>query len=303
MASANTRVVLDLVRDTETIIDLTPYFQGRVGDSQSSLPMAIQYDGRAKNLTGYDVLFEGKDPNGDAKRVYGTADESGHGDNWSMGRITFKFPTGVFTTAGVWSSACFKIITANSDPDMAQEIISTINVNLNVFEAAVDMSIAKGSYESRMETIIENFSRYVASQKDLVTKLPTDLQVALTASSQLKSMVDQYLSLFNQKGVPTTNDLTTMAGTTLSQARTYTDNKISSLTATSSDFNSCTGSGMDYVMNANSTSGPNTLAGVVSVHGNSTRLYQLFVDSNNDAWTRYRNGTTWTSWNHVTMFY
>lgn len=42
MADTNTRVVLDLVRDAQSnygsIVDLTPYFQGRIGDSQAPMP-------------------------------------------------------------------------------------------------------------------------------------------------------------------------------------------------------------------------------------------------------------------------
>src|SRR5699024_9081136 len=58
MAAPNTRVVLDLLRDTKTTIDLTPYFQGRVGDSDSFLPMAIIAAGRAYDLTGKSVIFQ-----------------------------------------------------------------------------------------------------------------------------------------------------------------------------------------------------------------------------------------------------
>lgn len=308
MANPNTRLVLDLARDTQEYIDMTPYFQGRVGDSQSFVPIALLRYGKPFDMTGYDLVAMGQDPAGVAKRAWQTSDANGPGDSWRAGKLTLRFPAGFFTTPGEWESFCFKVVDAGTtDPDNAQTIISTLNLKLRVFDDAVYMQTAIEAYDTYADSLVEAFEKYIKVKMEQVDNLPQTLKATIDASKTLSDVVDQYLDLFDKKGIPTMATLNAMISAAQSaaatDATTKVNNAIAGLTKSASDFNVATMSATDYIMSPNSSNGPNNLAGVVSVHGNSTRLYQLFVDSNNDAWTRARTSTVWTSWNHVTMFY
>ena len=308
MANPNTRLVLDLARDTQEYIDMTPYFQGRVGDSQSFVPIALLRYGKPFDMTGYDLVALGQDPAGVAKRAWQTSDANGPGDSWRAGKLTLRFPAGFFTTPGEWESFCFKVVDAGTtDPDNAQTIISTLNLKLRVFDDAVYMQTAIEAYDTYADSLVESFGKYIKIKMEEINNLPQSLQATIDASKTLSDVVDQYLDLFDKKGIPTMATLNAMISAAQSaaatDATTKVNNAIAGLTKSASDFNVATMSATDYIMSPNSSNGPNNLAGVVSVHGNSTRLYQLFIDSNNDAWTRARTSTAWTSWNHVTMFY
>lgn len=304
MANPNTRLVLDLARDTQEYIDMTPYFQGRVGDSQSFVPIALLRYGKPFDMTGYDLVAIGQDPAGVAKRAWQTSDANGPGDSWRAGKLTLRFPAGFFTTPGEWESFCFKVVDAGTtDPDNAQTIISTLNLKLRVFDDAVYMQTAIGAYDTYADSLVESFGKYIKVKMQEVDNLPQTLKATIDASKTLSDVVDQYLDLFDKKGIPTMATLNAMISAAATDATTKVNNAIAGLTKSASDFNVATMSATDYIMSPNSSNGPNNLAGVVSVHGNSTRLYQLFVDSNNDAWTRARTSTVWSSWNHVTMFY
>lgn len=304
MANPNTRLVLDLARDTQEYIDMTPYFQGRVGDSLAYVPVALLSYGKPFDLTGYDIVAMGQDPAGNAKRAWQTADTNGPGDSWRAGKATFRFPAGFFTVPGQWENFCFKIISAGTrDPDNAQTIVSTLNLKLTVYDDAVYMQSAIPGYDTYADSLVEAFEKYIKVKMQEVDNLPQSLQATIDASKTLSDVVDQYLDLFDKKGIPTMATLNAMISAAATDATTKVNNAIAGLTKSASDFNAATTSATDYIMSPNSSNGPNNLAGVVSVHGNSTRLYQLFVDSNNDAWTRARTSTAWTSWNHVTMFY
>lgn len=304
MANPNTRLVLDLARDTQEYIDMTPYFQGRVGDSQSFVPIALLRYGKPFDMTGYDLVAMGQDPAGVAKRAWQTSDANGPGDSWRAGKLTLRFPAGFFTTPGEWESFCFKVVDAGTtDPDNAQTIISTLNLKLRVFDDAVYMQTAIEAYDTYADSLVESFGKYIKIKMEEINNLPQSLQATIDASKTLSDVVDQYLDLFDKKGIPTMATLNAMISAAATDATTKVNNAIAGLTKSASDFNVATTSATDYIMSPNSSNGPNNLAGVVSVHGNSTQLYQLFVDSSNDAWTRVRNGSSWTAWNHVTMFY
>jgi hypothetical protein len=297
-----------LARDTQEYIDMTPYFQGRVGDSLAYVPVALLSYGKPFDLTGYDIVAMGQDPAGNAKRAWQTADTNGPGDSWRAGKATFRFPAGFFTVPGEWENFCFKVISAGTrDPDNAQVIVSTLNLKLTVYDNAVYMQSAIPGYDTYADSLVEAFEKYIKVKMEQVDNLPQTLKATIDASKTLSDVVDQYLDLFDKKGIPTMATLNAMISAAQSaaatDATTKVNNAIAGLTKSASDFNVATMSATDYIMSPNSSNGPNNLAGVVSVHGNSTRLYQLFVDSNNDAWTRARTSTVWTSWNHVTMFY
>lgn len=310
MTNPNTRLVLDLARDTQEYIDMTPYFQGRVGDSQSFVPIALLRYGKPFDMTGYDLVAMGQDPAGVAKRAWQTSDANGPGDSWRAGKLTLRFPAGFFTTPGEWQSFCFKVINAGTnDPDNAQTIISTLNLKLRVYDDAVYMQTAIKAYDTYADSLVESFSKYIKTKMQEVDNLPQTLKATVDASKTLQEVVNQYLDLFDSKGIPTAASVMNEIGTALTTAKNYTDSAvraaIDNLTDSNArDFNACLTPNHDYSMAGGTSNGPNSLMGVLTVHGDPHgNLAQIFIDANNDAWTRIKTTGGWSSWNHVTMFY
>lgn len=99
MARTNNRLILDLVKDatseSNSIVDLTPYFQGRVGDSNATFPMGLTWAGRVKSLTGYNVNFKGTDSQGLAFNITNGAKDSGPGDDFGIGRFSEQLRDGL----------------------------------------------------------------------------------------------------------------------------------------------------------------------------------------------------------------
>ena len=213
MASPNTRVAMDLVRDTNVLINLTPYFQGRVGDSNSFLPVAFLSDGRATDLTGKDVMFQGNDPNGHPFTVYGHALQDMHGDSWKRGRCTFYFPAETFVVPGQWDSAFFRIIDNKADPEKSTSIVSSLNLQLNVLPDDVSMEVTRKAYHSGLESIIEEFKAYANEKMSVIDNLANELSgkyPELIAKYQtLKALDNSIDEMIKSKQVATISDLGT----------------------------------------------------------------------------------------------
>lgn len=220
MAAPNTRVILDLLRDTKTIIDLKPYFQGRVGDSDSFLPMALIAAGRAYDLTGKSVIFQGKDFNGTEFTVYGKNDTNRHGDDWSKGRFTFYFPADTFEVSGEWEWAFFRVVDveqseleAGVDPLKTTSIISTLNVHLNVLNGNPTMTVAKKAYHSGMQSALEDVQKFANDAKtqiqNVANTLLNNFPEFLAKYQALKSLDNSIEQMMKDKQVVTIEDLGT----------------------------------------------------------------------------------------------
>lgn len=220
MAAPNARVVLDLLRDTKTVIDLKPYFQGRVGDSDSFLPMAVIAAGRAYDLTGKSVIFQGKDFNGEEFTVYGRNDIDRRGDDWGKGRFTFYFPADTFRASGEWDWAFFRVVDiaqseleAGVDPLKTTSIISTLNVKLNVLNGNPQMTIAKKAYHSGMQSALEEVQQFANDAKQQIrntaNSLLTDFPDILAKYQTLKALDNSIDEMIKSKQVATIDDLGT----------------------------------------------------------------------------------------------
>ena len=215
MASPNTRVVLDLARDGNTIIDLTPYFTGRVNDSEAPLPLGFIMYGRNYDLTGKDVLFQGKDHEGTPFNVYGSADDVDNQDSWSKGRVTMRFPAGVFQTPGEWSEAFFRIVDNTVDPEQSTAIISSLNVNLIVNDDGVTAAVTRQAYHSRGETLVQQLEadaeQHHQEMEDLSNNLKNQFPDLVTKQQEVKAMDEQLDTMITNKQVALLADLNTNA--------------------------------------------------------------------------------------------
>ena len=147
--AVNTYVQLDLVKPTPTAIDLSGNFNGRVADVQSYLKLWLTSNGLPCDLSDKTVYFAGVDPDGNAHKIYGTAQTDQVGDNLQTGRITFYFPGGTFRVQGDWDneSTYFGVTQADGT------VISTVNVSLHVLANTVDMGVNSKPFYTDLEKI------------------------------------------------------------------------------------------------------------------------------------------------------
>ena len=101
----NEYVPLDIEKgtyDQETYVNLTPHFQGRVGDSMASVNIWFKRNGLPLDLTPRNVGFQGVDPNGKRFNAVGYAAFDQPGADEQAGRVNYYFPANIFQAEGQW---------------------------------------------------------------------------------------------------------------------------------------------------------------------------------------------------------
>lgn len=284
MAAINTRVVLDLVRDaqpnTSSIVDLTPYFQGRVGDSQAPMPLALKMDGRPQDMTGYGFQIEATDSAGHAFVLSNCAKEVTQSDSFKRGFFTVTWAAEMFQNPGIMTGA---FVITNPDTN---ERISTLDFNLNVLGQAVSFNTLNDSYSNRLEDIINNLK----SKADEMIK-GTSIATLTAQLKSAQSALETTTSLINTKGIPTTVDMQNyVKGYMVAQN-------------TGDDLNTLTTPGMSYYVTTTSAGNlPNGKLGLLSIHGNASHLLQVFTDADQNAFVRGYENNAWSKWRQVTFW-
>ena len=284
MADTNTRVVLDLVRDAQSnygsIVDLTPYFQGRIGDGQAPMPLALKMDGRPFDMTGYGFQVEATDSQGKAFVMSNCAKEAAQSDRFKRGFFTVIWAAEMFQNPGTMKGAF--VVTK---PETGEKI-STLDFNLNVLDQAVSLNTLHDSYSNRLEDIINDL-------KSKADEMVNGTSIA-TLTAQLKSAqsaLETATSLINTKGIPTTVDMQNyVKGYMVAQN-------------TGDDLNTLTTPGMSYYVTTTSAGNlPNGKLGLLSIHGNASHLLQVFTDADQNAFVRGYENNAWSKWRQVTFW-
>lgn len=284
MAAINTRVVLDLVRDaqsnTSSIVDLTPYFQGRVGDSQAPMPLALKMDGRPQDMTDYGFQVEATDSQGKAFVLSNCAKEVAQSDNFKRGFFTVIWAAEMFQNPGIMKGAF--VITK---PD-TNERISTLDFNLNILEQTVSLNTLHDSYSNRLENVINDLTAK-ADQMIKSSSIATLTAQLKTTQSALETATD----LINTKGIPTTVEMQNyVKGYMVAQN-------------TGDDLNTLTTPGMSYYVTTTAADNlPNGKLGMLSIHGNASHLLQIFTDADQDTFIRNYENNAWSKWRQVTLW-
>lgn len=284
MADTNTRVVLDLVRDAQSnygsIVDLTPYFQGRIGDSQAPMPLALKMDGRPFDMTGYGFQVEATDSQGKAFVMSNCAKEVAQSDRFKRGFFTVIWAAEMFQNPGTMKGAF--VVTK---PETGEKI-STLDFNLNVLDQAVSLNTLHDSYSNRLEDIINDL-------KSKADEMVNGTSIA-TLTAQLKSAqsaLETATSLINTKGIPTTVDM-----------QNYVKRYMVAQN-TGDDLNTLTTPGMSYYVTTTSAGNlPNGKLGLLSIHGNASHLLQVFTDADQNAFVRGYENNAWSKWRQVTFW-
>ncbi|MEY8441789.1 BppU family phage baseplate upper protein [Lactobacillaceae bacterium 24-114] len=279
--SQPTYVELDVYRqDVTTYVDLTPAFQGRVGDSRDSVSLRITRNHRPLDLTNKEVELMGVDPQGKKFHLVGYARYDQPGANQQAGKVNFYFPAGTFQTEGRWDTSGTYFIIRDKDGT-----VSTVNVLINVLSNMVEMGINAEPFETDLDRALAQFKSYLASKQGEVDKAIQQIAAANNGIKALQSSIDTYKQLITANAVPTKQEM-----------QTYV-NKLMSATEWSGDLNLCL-TPTTYLVNSGASNNPGQGSGshMLIVKGNSDVLSQLLIDSEQNLWVRSRSAGRWSDW-------
>lgn len=280
----NTYVTLDIEKQayngTQTYVNLTPSFQGRVGDSRASVDLWIKRNGLPLDLTNIDIGFSGVDPQGKKFNAIGWAYYDRPGADIQAGRVNFYFPAGTFQTEGQWDiTSTYFTITDK------QGKVSTLNVLINVLPNMVEMGINAEPFETDLDRALTQFKAYMASKQGEVDTAIQQITAANNSIKALQSRIDTYEQMISSNAVPTKQEM-----------QTYV-NQLMSATEWSGDLNLCL-TPTTYLVNSGASNNPGKGSGnhLLIVKGNSDVLSQLLVDSEQNVWVRSRVDGSWSAW-------
>lgn len=186
---------VDIEKPVSTFVDLTNYFQARVGDAKAYCKLHIKSGSNSIDMTNKKMTFYGKDSNATPFAAAGGFDDDQPGDDRQLGLITFYFPEGIFQKEGKWQEAYFKIQGEDGSD------ISTVNLTLNVLPSQVEMGISVRPFIPELEKTRAKINQALREM---------NAQQLLNQVESMKTTVGAYTDLIEQHAVlnkPETVDL------------------------------------------------------------------------------------------------
>lgn len=208
-------LVVDMAKPANTFVNLTDYFQGRVGDAEAYCKLWIKYASRPIDMTDKKLRFEGNDPNNTPFTDAGRFDAGDDGDV-QLGMITFYFPKGFFQVEGKWQHAFFKLQT-NDGKD-----ISSADLTLNVLPNNVEMGIGIHPFESDLEKTKAQINQALREM---------NAQQLLNQLDSMKTTVGAYTDLIEQHAVLNKPQTVDLVSGIVNPFKTDLTNKMSSLSS------------------------------------------------------------------------
>lgn len=286
---AGAYVTLDTMKMTtngaQTYVDLTPYFQGRVGDSMANVNLRMLRDGVPYNLNKYTVSFTGVDPEANKFIAVGKMRFDQPGASPLAGTCNFYFPAAIFRAKGKWdvNNTFFDINDENG------RRVSTINVLINVFDDMVEMAINADDYESPMDKTVKELADYAQSKRNEIDNLAPQIKEFSANMDLLQQRMDTYTKLIDDKSVPT-----------IDQMQRYVQTLVGGQDW-DKDLNLALDSG-NYLCQAGLSNEPNSQSGVLQVVGDNTKRSQLYIAADNNAYYRAQASGAWSAWRQITTW-
>ena len=280
----NTYVTLDVMKQADgnesTYVNLTPNFQGRVGDSRASVDLWLKRNGLPLDLTKREITFSGVDPQGKQFNAIGFADYNKKGADMQAGRVNFYFPAGTFQTEGQWdpNSTYF---TVKDDKGK----VSTIGVLINVLPNMVEMGISAEPFETDLERESEELKKWIAAKKDEFNDFTNQLQTMNNTLQTQQTRIETFEGMIQSHAVPTNDEM-----------KAYV-NKLMSATEWSGDLNLCL-TPTTYLIQSGASNNPSSVNGpcMMFVKGNSDFLSQFLVDNDQNFYVRSCVSGKWSAW-------
>lgn len=284
----NEYVPLDIEKgtyDQETYVNLTPNFQGRVGDSMASVNLWFKRNGLPLDLTPRNVGFQGLDPNGKRFNAVGFAAYDQPGADEQVGRVNYYFPANIFQAEGQWdvNSTFFYI-----DDDKGQHV-STINVLLNVLPNLVEMGIKAQPFETDMDRVTAQLESYADQKRNEIDQMTTNYAQLDTQIQALRTAINSYTDLINNHSVPTSSEM-----------KDYVNSMLGA-TAFGGDLNTCL-TPTQYLVEAGANNNPSSKDGILLVRGSGSTLVQLLIDDDANLYVRKMTNGEWNSWRQQTAW-
>lgn len=207
---------VDIEKPVSTFVDLTNYFQARVGDAKAYCKLHIKSSSNSVDMTNKKMVFYGKDSNATPFAAAGGFDDDQPGDDRQLGLITFYFPEGIFQKEGKWQEAYFKIQGEDGSD------ISTVNLTLNVLPSQVEMGISVRPFIPELEKTRAKINQALREM---------NAQQLLNQIESMKTTVGAYTDLIQQHAVlnkPETVDLISSTVNPFKQQLTSQMNTLSS---------------------------------------------------------------------------
>lgn len=289
---ANDYVVLDLEKPTQTLVNLTKNFQGRVGDSRAYCKLWIKSNGLPYDLTkdGRTVGFSGVDPVADRWNAVGWAADDQPGDDAQFGRITYYFPAGMFRAAGDWDKDSTFFYVDDEKTDMH---VSTINVWLHIMGSQVEMGINATPYKTDLDKAVDEVKSYAQQKQNEIDKSLQEINSgALMQKVQaLSDAIGVYTGLIKQNAVATKDEM-----------QSYIDQLLGSK-ATGDDLNLLLDQGNYVITSPTAGNNPAKTTGTLIVSGdNDDSISQLFIDTQANLWVRFGGTQGWSDWREQTAW-
>lgn len=284
----NEYVSLDIEKgtyDQQTYVNLTPNFQGRVGDSMASVNLWFKQNGLPLDLTPRNVGFQGLDPNGKRFNAVGFAAYDQPGADEQVGRVNYYFPANIFQVEGQWdvNSTFFYI-----DDDEGQHV-STINVLLNVLPNLVEMGINAQPFETDMDRVTAQLESYADQKRKDIDQMTTNYAQLDTQIQALRTAINSYTDLINDHSVPTSSEM-----------KDYVNGMLGA-TAFGGDLNTCL-TPTQYLVEAGANNNPSSKDGILLVRGSGSTLVQLLIDDDANLYVRKMTNGEWNSWRQQTAW-
>lgn len=284
MAQVNEYVVLDIEKqadgNTSTYVNLTPHFQGRVGDSRASVDVWFKRNGLPLDLTKRIVKFSGIDPTGHRFHAVGFAAFDQPGADMQAGRVNFYFPDGFFQAEGHWdpNGTYFEI----TDP---QGKVSTLGVDLNVLPNLVEMGINVEPFETDLDRALTQFKSLLQSKASEISQNTQDIDAINNSIKAMNSTVTTYLNMIKEHAVPTKQEM-----------QDYVQ-KLLSATEWGGDLNLCL-TPTTYLVAGSASNNPTKVSGncIMTVHGTEKLLSQMLIDNEQNLYVRTRSDGRWSDW-------
>lgn len=284
MALKNTYVELDIMKQADgsesTYVDLTPNFQGRVGDSRASVDLWFKRNHLPLDLTNKEVTFSGLDPTGERFTAIGFARYDKPGADEQAGRVNFYFPAGTFRVEGQWDpqNTYFSI-----RDDKGK--VSTIGVLINAFPDAVEMGISAEPFKTDLERETEALKKWIAAKKDEFTDFTNQLQSMDNTLQTQQTRINTFEGMIQAHSVPTNDEM-----------KAYVD-KLMSATEWSGDLNLCM-TPTTYLVQSGASNNPTSVSGtcLMYVRGNRDLLSQFLIDNDQNFYVRSCVAGKWSAW-------
>lgn len=287
---AGTYVTLDTMKmkpgGQQTYIDLTSYFQGRVGDSMANINLRVLRDRQPYDLNQYSVAFEGVDPTNQIYIVdssYMKFDQ--YGASPLTGTCNFYFPAGIFREKGTWDPerTYFVIYDQNGHR------VSTINVLINIMDGIASMAINADDYKNPMDKAVAEVQDYAKQKRAAIDDLAPQVKELSNAIDLLNTRLGTYEQMITDKAVPTTDEM-----------QSYVLSLITGK-AWSQDLNLAVNAG-NYLCADSLSNEPSQKGGVLQVVGDDNKRTQLLLCTDGNAYYRVENSGAWADWHQITTW-